>query len=77
MHAGNQQCGGHTEFALLAEKMQSHLREGDVPGIGRPIFGLSVDGTQCFPAKVAMLLTWSNKMLFTQIKPLSGMKTAM
>lgn len=57
--------------------MQSHLQEGDVPGIGRPIFGLSVDGTQCFPAKVAMLLTWSNKMLFTQIKPLSGMKTAM
>lgn len=62
---------------LFWHRKRSHLQEGEVPRKGRPMFGLSVDGVQCFPTEVAMLLTWSNKVLFTQIKPLSRMKMAM
>lgn len=41
---------------LFWQRKCSHLQEGDIQGKGRPIFGLSVDSTQYFPSKVAMLL---------------------
>lgn len=67
-------CAAGVLNLLLWHSKCSCLREGDVPGKGRPIFGLSVNGIQRFPTKMAMLLMWSNKMLFTQIKSLSQVK---
>lgn len=49
---GNQLCSGRIEFALLAQQRRHHFQEGDVPGKGGPLFGLSIDCTQCFPTKV-------------------------
>lgn len=50
---GNQLCSGRIEFALLAQQRRHHFQEGDVPGKGGPLFGLSMDCTQCFPTEVA------------------------